>query len=165
MGAKFRDSRVLPGPVDHYLEKIRNIYAAGLKYGVLGEQPTPGGVVVSLNHGYTPSSWGENLRITLTSQGGGTGVEIYSECAMPTQLFDLGRNKKNVAEIFDYLQSGAPQQGYAQPQQGYSQPQQNFEQPQQNFEQPRQAGGFCPNCGAAVGGNANFCPGCGSRLK
>ena len=149
MGAKHRETRVFPGPIDYYVNRLRNIYDAGLQFGITGEQPAQNGIMITMTHGMTFSSWGEKILVTLTAQGNQTEIEVFSECAMPTQLFDLGKNKENVAQILGYLASGAPQ-----PQQGYAQPQ-------------RQAGGFgfCPNCGNALNTDGAFCPNCGAKVK
>jgi len=50
--------------------------------------------------GFSLFSWGENLHITVEDNG---NVTIKSECAMPTQLIDWGRNKKIVHKIFATL--------------------------------------------------------------
>ena len=159
MGAKYRDAQILPGPLDYYADRIRNIYAAGLQYGVTGEQPVRNGVAFTMTHGMTYKSWGENIRVSLTAQGNGTAAEVYSECAMPTQIFDMGKNKENVATIMGYLMSGAPQQqGYAQ------QPQHPQQQPRQPQQQAA-GGAFCPECGKAVQSGSVFCSGCGTKLR
>ena len=49
-------------------------------------------------------SYGEKITVTLTYLGEDkTQIDIVSECGMPTQIIDYGKNKKNVNAIFDYI--------------------------------------------------------------
>lgn len=41
-------------------------------------------------------SWGEKIRITILPSG---ILQIRSECSLPTQCFDWGKNKKNVNRL------------------------------------------------------------------
>ena len=171
---------------------IRTIGPDNLEMEVRSETPEGAGVWFGLYHGYSPKSWGENITITLTPSTAGTDVNIHSECAMPTQLFDAGKNKSNCQEIFEYIESGLARQDYGQQpyQQQFAQgTQQNYgQQPyQQQFAQGSQqsyarsdlrpepvytsqnpaAGGFifCTQCGKKNEITDNFCSGCGCRLE
>jgi hypothetical protein len=44
-------------------------------------------------------SWGETFKVRVLSQK----VLVRSECALPTQRFDWGKNKENVTRFFDHL--------------------------------------------------------------
>ena len=50
-------------------------------------------------------SWGENMSITIEDNG---NVTIKSECVLPTQIIDWGRNKKVVRKIFSVLEAIRP---------------------------------------------------------
>ena len=41
------------------------------------------------------SSWGEKVQATIGYGSNGSLVTLYSECLLPTQLFDMGKNRKN----------------------------------------------------------------------
>jgi hypothetical protein len=47
------------------------------------------------------ASWGEDISITVTSE---TSILVRSQCILPTQCFDWGRNKKNVLALVIVLQ-------------------------------------------------------------
>ena len=40
-------------------------------------------------------SWGEKIEIKLI----GNSINITSKCALPTQIFDWGKNKQNIAQL------------------------------------------------------------------
>ena len=53
------------------------------------------------------ASWGEKIDLHMFPYNEQqTMVEIKSECAMPTQLFDMGKNKENVEKILGYILGG-----------------------------------------------------------
>lgn len=57
-------------------------------------------------HGISFSSWGEEIIITLTPLTAScVNVDIFSECSMPTQFIDWGKNEELVARIFSYIHS------------------------------------------------------------
>ena len=102
------------------------------------------GVCFRFTNSVSFTSWGEEIMITITPDNSGAlRVDIASECTMPTQIIDWGKNKENLNKVVGYLQNfcrqNNAQQGYAQqgyPQQGY--PQQGYYQqgyPQQAAQQ------------------------------
>ena len=157
MAVNHREYRILPGLIEYYIDKTRNITASGLKYYISGEQPIPNGLLFILYHCASFTSWGENIKLALIWQGDQTVVDIDSECALATQVIDWGNNRKNVAALFNYLEQGIPpfQQGAAQP--------------PRNETGLRQAdtGGrvICPNCGRTADSTETFCSACGTRLR
>ncbi len=157
MGAKHREVRTLPGPIESYISKMRNIGFSGLKYRILNEQPLSDGLLFLIEHGVSFSSWGENIRLALIYQGNQTIADIYSESVLPTQVFDFGKNKENVAMLFNYLM-----RENSHLQQGYSQEQHNETWAPQTNENNSIV---CPNCGREVGITDNFCYICGAKLK
>ncbi len=164
MAANHREYRFFPGSIEYYIGKVRNVPAAGLKFGISGEQPIPNGLLFFLRHGACLASWGESIKLALVAQGDQTGVDILSECSLGTQVVDWGKNRENVIALFNYLTQGNPYLG-----QGYAPPQQSFPQPQQGGAPAPQAAAVgsvtCPNCGNSVEGNAAFCTVCGMRLR
>lgn len=150
-------------------------FADQLRTEIKSENPMPNGVWYRIHHGVSFSSWGEKITITLTALAENTTqVTIHSECGMPTQVVDWGKNRQVVCNIYEYLTANvgrfaAPQQytqqPYAQPvQQAYTQP----VQAQQPYAQPApvQPGiAFCSNCGTPVSGAGNFCSACGNKLR
>jgi len=163
MAAKFRDTRVLPMEINAIAEKLRTIQFSGLHYNFLNETAFYNGCQMRMSHGVSFSSWGEDITITLTPRGNQTVVDILSECSMPTQIIDWGKNRENTSALFAYLMR---QTGYQQP---YSQSAQPYAQPQQPYSQPQQpvnAGQrFCPVCGNASSDQAVFCINCGAKLR
>ena len=51
---------------------------------------------VYASKGFSFGSWGENIRVWMTPSEKGTIVHILSECSMPAQLVDWGKNTDNV---------------------------------------------------------------------
>ena len=129
MAANARFYKVYPIEIAYFTNQIRNVAATGRGFTYAGEFPFNGGITINLKHGVSFSSWGENIRVTLTSQGGQTMVDIYSECVMPTQVVAWGKNQENVQFLFYYLEQGMA--AYQQQQQYYQQQQQYYQQPAQ----------------------------------
>ena len=53
-------------------------------------------------------SWGENVQATIGYGPRGAVATLRSECLMPTQLFDMGKNRKNLERIVEALRPLAP---------------------------------------------------------
>ncbi|MCR4594656.1 MAG: hypothetical protein K5761_06340 [Clostridiales bacterium] len=142
MAANAREARILPADMQFLLSMLRGIAASGLKYVYRGEFPVPGGVQVRLGHSISFSSWGEDITITMTAQGNQTFVDIFSECSLPTQIIDYGKNRKNVNVIFNFLMQNI----YA-------------------HNQPRPNANVCPNCGKPFDNVGSFCSVCGTKIR
>jgi len=56
----------------------------------------PATKIFSASTGMNLASYGEDLMIAITPTVKGSAVRIRSECSMPTQLVDWGKNKKNI---------------------------------------------------------------------
>lgn len=129
-------------------------FADQLRLELKSENPSPNGVWYRFHHGVTFSSWGEKITVTLTPLGNATTqVHIHSECGMPTQVIDWGKNKQVVHNIYEQLaatvkrfpsQPAAP--SVAQP---------------THPSAPR----FCSQCGKPVAEQAFFCGHCGNKLR
>lgn len=127
------------------------------------------------------TSWGEKINIKLTPIGENqTSVEVHSECALPTQVIDWGKNKENVRGIFYQLDSlllqyikknvaapqpvpaAAAQQANAAEQSAPQQP-----QPAAQNAAPMTPGAYgihCTSCGMPLPSAANFCSRCGTPV-
>ncbi|MBE6742513.1 MAG: zinc ribbon domain-containing protein [Ruminococcaceae bacterium] len=189
MAANNRDVRIFPGRPDYYIQKLRNIAYSGMGFTFDSENNYSNAIVFNFRHGVSFTSWGEQIRVTLTPQGDNTVIDVYSECSLPTQVVDWGKNKENTSRIIMYLSNNQqgyaqqayaqPQQGYAQPQQGYARPQQGYAQPQQGYAQPQQTYAqqqqtgtqqfserrFCSSCGESINPSDEFCSNCGQKVK
>ncbi len=106
--------------IDYFVQKCRTIDQGGLNVNLKSENPGANGSVwFRVLHGMSMASYGEKITITLTPVGAGTDVHILSECGMPTQIVDYGKNRQNCAAIFAYFDRGieaANQYAGAQPQ-------------------------------------------------
>lgn len=167
MAAKYENTYVISASMEQLRGAILDqAFSSKLNVTLKSENPSPTGVWYRFHHGVSFTSWGEKITITLTPMGNmATQVNIHSECGMPTQIIDWGKNKQVVCNIYEYLEAnvgrypaGAPQVQGAQP------PQFQQAQPQPQF-QPVQQGSFCRNCGAAVSPQAAFCMSCGAKLR
>ena len=127
MAKKAQEARSYPVPMDFFVQKLRMIDQAGLNVNLKSENPTPTGVWFRILHGFSMASYGEKITVTLENLGGGTGVHILSECGMPTQVVDWGKNASNVRVIFAYLEQGLP---VGQPMNAPQQPAQPWAQQQ-----------------------------------
>ena len=64
--------------------------------------PVPGGLRGSI--GASLLSWGEKLSVSVDSAGPeGTSVTVRSASAMPLQLIDYGKNRRNVQKLAGQL--------------------------------------------------------------
>lgn len=173
------DERIINLPIDVIIQQMRTVGAES-NFALRSENPTPTGVWFRVHHGASFSSWGEKVTVTLTPMGQQTKVNIFSECGMPTQIVDYGKNRKVVNYLFDFIMRAAygqpammPQQNQAYPQvpQNQAYPQQvpqNQAYPQQAaqpIQQPAAQGRFCTNCGSQVAPGMKFCTKCGTPMQ
>ena len=56
----------------------------------------PTGKVWRIEESFSMSSWGTNIEVRAL---GAARIHIRSECALPTQCFDWGKNKRNVRAL------------------------------------------------------------------
>lgn len=182
MAAKFQDTKSYPLPIQCFVLEMRSQPIRDfMNIKWVGEERLPAGPLhYQYQHGMGMASWGETIDIWLTALGErSTQVDIKSECYLPTQIMDWGKNRENVVNIFNYLDhcvntflanngENAPipqvelppapqQQSPAQPH-----PVQPTQQMQQPVQQPAQRA--CPNCRSALPQGAIFCPFCGTKL-
>jgi hypothetical protein len=137
-------------------------FSSTLNLELKSENLTATGVWYRFHHGVTFTSWGEKITVTLTPIApNAVRVDVHSECGMPTQVIDWGKNKQNISAIFNYIRSNSAR--YAQinaPSQTPAPVQQPAPvQPAvQNDERK-----FCFNCGARLNPGAKFCSSCGTK--
>lgn len=165
MARSAKETRQYSAPLEYFSGKLRAVESAGLNVSLKSENPTESGVWFRIHHGMTAASYGERITVTLTRlPNGGTGAEIESECVMPTQMFDAGKNKSNVNVIFGYLEKDMPA---SFPAGGAFAPSRQTPPPQQTppagtaKPQPK----FCIQCGKPLQPGAKFCIGCGRRIS
>lgn len=151
MAANYQEGYIINATVQALCDVIRSPgFANQLQIGISTETPSQTGVCYQLYHGASMSSWGETITVALTAVGANvTQVNIRSECDMPTQIIDWGKNKQIVHNIHQYLETYV-----------------NRNPVMQNYTQaPPMQGAFCPRCGAPVSIGSNFCTVCGTRLN
>lgn len=104
MAAKFTDRVLATAPLMMLVERLRTVQG----FQITKEYPDGfGGAIFELIHSISFSSWGENITIHFSIYNDTqTLVEIKSECTLPTQVVDWGKNKKNVTAIMSYLLNG-----------------------------------------------------------
>ena len=157
MAANHQQTYTMPVGIRTLCNIIRSkAFADKLRTDLKSENPTPTGVWYRIHHGASFTSWGEKITITLTVLGPETTqVHIHSECGLPTQIIDWGKNKQIVCNVYEYLEANMRMPQYQEP----SAPQTPVQPaPAQNATVP------CPQCGAQVPSQANFCQGCGFRM-
>jgi len=103
MAANHRTTIEVAGPPQAVEAAVFQAFMAAGLTGVRGG----GGVM----HGSVPTgwrSWGENVTATVGFGPAGSLVTLVSECAMPTQLLDWGKNRANVERIVAQLRALVP---------------------------------------------------------
>lgn len=105
MAAKFENTVTLNAQIPALVEKMRNIAFSGLGITLQSEAPyANGGVCFQLKNGMGLTSWGENISVILVPAGETqTTAAVRSECALPTQIIDWGKNKENVTKLIQFL--------------------------------------------------------------
>lgn len=144
------DERIIDLPIELIIGRMRTVGSES-NFALRSENPTPTGVWFRVHHGVSFTSWGEKITVTLTPMGQQTKVNIYSECGMPTQIVDYGKNRKVVNYLFDFIM----RPGYGQP----------SPTPQDQAQQPAAQARFCTACGKPITAGARFCTNCGNPLQ
>lgn len=164
------DERIINMPIDVIIQKMRTVGSES-NFALRSENPTPTGVWFRVHHGASFTSWGEKITVTLTPMGQQTKVNIFSECGMPTQIIDGGKNRQVVNYLFDFIlrpgigqSAPMPPQNQAYPQQmpqNQAYPQQEAQPVQQTAPQAR----FCIHCGNPLAPGMRFCTNCGAPVN
>ena len=158
MGAKHFDSRVYEMPSERIVDIVKSrIYSDELNLALKSENPTDTGVWFRFHHGVTFTSWGEKITVTITAlQGNTTKVDILSECGMPTQVIDFGKNQRNVNTLFECLNKHL--KSNIQPL-----PVENRMIGKDVTEASNTT--LCARCGALLAQDAAFCSKCGAKVE
>ncbi len=176
MAANYSNNYIFNATIAQLVPVIRDrAFANELNIEMKSENPMPNGVWYRFHHGVTFTSWGEKITITLTpASPTATNVHIKSECGMPTQVIDWGKNKQVVCNVYEcmernyqrYISTAPPvQQGQIPtPAPIATAPAPIATAPVQESPAPT-ANKFCTNCGAPIHTEANFCGGCGTKLR
>ena len=160
MAASAQDARVYNIPIDYFVQKLRAIQTSGLGLTYTSEAATPYGYQFHIYRGVSLTSWGENVTVTLSSQGNGTNVAIYSECSLPTQLIDWGKNSQNIYSIFMYLERDMASSAGANTQRSMF-----SADPMQASPGAQEGTKYCTYCGAQAKSDAHFCASCGKPFS
>ena len=150
MAASYNQTKAYPFPYTYFIDLFRTLHLVpGMELGFVSELFNQSGVVYNFSHGMSFTSWGEDITVTVTSlPNNQTMITVFSECSMPTQIVDWGKNREVVDDIFRYLDSaimqrtanGAPQ---------YT----------------TNSSDVCSHCGAGLAANAAFCTTCGHKVS
>ena len=162
MAANHQNTYVINADIEAICEIIKSgKFTSQLKLELKSANPTADGIWYRFHHGTSFTSWGEKITITLVRMSSEkTTMTIHSECGMPTQIVDWGKNAQNVCNIYEYIEreakSGSAVKTAPTPAPAQKEP------PKQKADQPIF---FCTYCGAGVVKNAVFCVKCGKKLR
>ena len=147
--------------LNYNLESVYQLFSSAkfvmdMKFEVRLNSREPQNCCLRFNHGMSMSSWGECITVILTPVGNTqTSMSIRSECALPTQIIDWGKNKQIVNQINDYVRQNIGLFLHFQP--VYVTPQSVPNQTQQQK--------YCVSCGCEIPANRGaFCSSCGAKL-
>lgn len=166
MAANYSNNYIFNATIAQLVPLLRDpAFAGELNIEMKSENPMPNGVWYRFHHGVSFTSWGEKITITLTpASPTATNVHIKSECGMPTQVIDWGKNKQVVCNVYECMERNLHKFL-------------NFTPPTQPEQTPSPAPmpvssapapsvkTFCTSCGAKLPPEANFCGSCGSKQR
>ena len=153
MAAKFVNQKRFNTDVNQIASVVKDIrFSQALNLELKSENPNGVGVWFRFHHGVTFTSWGEKITITVNpATPCSVDVTIESECAMPTQIIDYGKNTQNVRNIFEYIEKHiANCVPNAQP---------TDNNPNRGTSDIK----FCTKCGTKLSRSDNFCRACGAK--
>ena len=155
MAASYQNTYTMNADMEVICRVIKSpAFASTLNVVFKSENPSTAGVWFRFHHGATFTSWGEKITITLSRMNEGlTRVEIHSECGMPTQVVDWGKNKQVVCNVYEYIEKHL-EAAKAAP----------APQPPMNHPPATDGPRFCSSCGKAIPPNGAFCPFCGKKI-
>ena len=152
MAANANNSRIFRGSMHQLVALLRDpAFHTELKLEYISETPSEASMWFHFHHGVSFSSWGEKVIIGLMPVATDMiNVEVSSECALPTQILDWGKNKHNLEAIFYYIGNNLVRYQYLQP------------AANQN-PTPKAGVKFCAKCGTQLNSGAVFCASCGTK--
>lgn len=105
MAASSQGSQTLNVPIQAVINLLRDPnFHANFKFTYKGEYFGGYYSTFTYSHGVTFTSWGETVTVTVSVPPSNmVQIDIRSECSMPTQIIDWGKNKENVDNIFKFI--------------------------------------------------------------
>ena len=154
MGASANTTRVIQANMHQMVAMMRDpAFHNEVSLEFISETPQGLAMQYHFHHNMSLASRGEKVLITLMPLGADmVSVEVSSACALPTQLIDYGKNRKNVEGVHDYICRNLYRYAYLQ----------------QTYQQPAaasQGGKFCCSCGNRLEASARFCSACGAKQE
>ena len=143
-----------------------------LKFRFISRAPMQNGMKFCFASDVNFSSWGENIDIDVFYvNDNASQVVIKSECSLPTQIIDWGKNKSNVNKIYNQLISVlasapvAPQMPMQPVAPEVPVAPVEPQAPAQPVAPPAPTSPkFCSKCGASLTAGSNFCQVCGNKV-
>ena len=93
VGAKYQGGGRYPGT---RADIVRASAAVAEQCGFKVEEASPDGGSLKARTGFSFRSWGENISVQVDDAG---TVQVTSQCLLPTQFVDYGKNKSNVSRF------------------------------------------------------------------
>lgn len=164
MAANHNQTVNIPASMGQILTVLRDrAFCSALNLELKSENPSQTGVWFRFHHGVTFTSWGEKITVTLTPVSAEvTSVNAHSECGMPTQIVDWGKNKQNVCNVLEYIEKMAPTavaSASAAPAAAEAAPAAAEAAPAAQAANKK----FCIHCGKQIDADALFCTYCGKK--
>ena len=106
MGSKSQKEKIFNYSFETLQKEIKSRrFSSELNITLKSENKEDWGVWYRFHHGFSFTSYGEKITISLTEiSPTSTKVDIFSEAALPTQILDMGKNSRNIANIFEYFE-------------------------------------------------------------
>lgn len=167
MAANHTEVDVFNADINSLKKFIKSIeFAYHLNLEMKSENPTSEGVWYRFHHGMTAASWGEKITITLSSVSAlETKVEVRSECGMPTQVIDWGKNRQNACNIIEHIEANIKSgviSSFAP-----TEYDQAFDSDLGKSDRPTPFTGrdhkYCHNCGTKLMVDDRYCHNCGTK--
>lgn len=160
MAANKREERVIQVSMHQMVALLRDpSFQSELNLKYDAETPLGFGLQIKFYHGVTFTSWGERITIELRPiNEGAVSVTITSECVVPTQIVDWGKNKQNLDAIFNYIFNNLGRFANMQPMAATFQHSAPAPAPV-----PAPGMKFCHKCGNRLDAAAMFCSACGAK--
>ena len=168
MAANHTEVNVFNTDINSIMEFIKSGKFAGhLNLEMKSENPAPGGVWYRFHHGMTAASWGEKITITLTSISAlETKVEVRSECGMPTQVIDWGKNRQNACNIIEHIEANVKSGAIAASASiggEYGAPELEYTKNDSSTPLMGRTHKYCHNCGTKLEADDRYCYSCGTK--
>lgn len=172
MAASYNNVYSINASVAELSEMLKDVRFWGVfNFQFHGESTVSNGAWFRFATSANLSTWGEKIDIYLSAAGETlTNVNIKSECSMPTQIIDWGKNQENVNKIYMYIASHISDYQKAkteEPQVSQESAPVN-EQPVADNSDEESTGftkrAFCDHCGNKLADDARFCSYCGTKV-